>query len=75
MQGHGVRLFHDPSDLIAGVAARRGVELIGLVDELDDPGMIDCGERPADGGHGEPAEEVVHAFRRSEQCLALALAA
>ena len=60
-------------DLFAGVAPRRGVELIGLVDQLDDAGMIDGRERPEHNRHFEPAEEFVHAFRRSKQSLAFGI--
>jgi hypothetical protein len=45
LQGHGLGIFHDTRDLVAGVSTRRGVELIGLVDELDDASVIDGGER------------------------------
>ena len=49
LQGYGPGIFHDPRNLFAGVPTRRGVELIGLVDELDDASVIDGGEGPEIG--------------------------
>ena len=68
--GQGVGFIHDLRDFLARIPAGGGVELIGLVDELDDASVIDGGEWPIDGRHVEPAEKVVHALGRSEQSLA-----
>ena len=71
MQRERRGVVQDLRDLIARGAARGCVELIGLVDELDDAGVVDGGERAIDGGHFEPAQEFVHAFGGAEESLAL----
>jgi hypothetical protein len=63
LQGQSVGLGGNFGYLFAGVSTRCGVELIGLVDELDDAGVIDGRERPEENRHFEPAKELVHAFR------------
>jgi hypothetical protein len=46
LQGQGAGIIHDLRDLFTRIAAGGGVELVGLVEELDDPSLIDGSERP-----------------------------
>ena len=59
LQGQGVGIIHDLRNLFTRIAAGGGVELVGLVEELDDPSLIDGGERSKYNRHLKLAEEFV----------------
>src|SRR2546421_6270229 len=56
--------------LVPRVSPRRRVELIGLVDQLRSSDKVKGSDRPEAYRHFQPAQKIVHAFRRSEQSLA-----
>ena len=62
-QSQNVKIVNDICYLLGGVAPGCRVELVGLVDQLDDAGVIDSRERPKQNRHFKSAEEFVDTLR------------
>src|SRR5208283_5437577 len=56
LKGRDVRILLKGPDLCLGIAVRRNVELVGLVDQLSDPRTVNGCERPKVNRHVERTE-------------------